>query len=360
MSNSNKELEAWLVGEDIFASYDITPENWVAGFDADRQLVELKLGPLKRIFLRPDKFIKRFYHRIYPLEIETWPYRRQVQLFDDFCNIDIVLDLRFQATLEYAHRNIEMLDNINQHIQQLYAEVIEDKINQELSRLADGSWVQNGLTGHEKRIALSVCEVLTQQYIQAEAICKMSATFIDFHDVQLGKDSVFLHVLKKTYEINEQKNQERLRQQRLDEQQALQAKQQELAHLKQLAEMQRQIQLQEAEAQIQLLLDKEKHIARQREVEKRLHAVQAEHEQELKTISFEMEVELQKKRDAKQRIVELERLEKDLEHQALIADKQTIAEIQRRQAIQRHWYNAELSTIDHNEDEDGDDKMDIV
>ena len=351
MTEPNTELDAWLAGEDLFAANDLSPENWVAGFDADRQLVEFNLGPVKRLFLRPAKFTKRFYHKVHPLRIETWPYCRQVTLFDDFCTIDIAVDIRFQATLEYVRRNVEVVENINQHIQRLYAGVIEDKINQELNRLADGIWVQNGLAIHENRIAISICEILTQQYIQAEALCQMSVTFVEFPEVQLGKDSVYLHVLKKTFELNEQKNQERLRQQRLDEQQALQAKQQELEHLKQLSEMQRVIQLQEAEAQIQLLLEKERHLARLNEVEARIHAERVAHEQNLKTISFETELEVQQQLDAKQRLIELDQLEERLAHETLVEERKTLAEIERRRLVQQHWLQAEQSGSDQTEEE---------
>lgn len=354
MNNSNTELDAWLAGEDLFVGNDPTPENWVAGFDADRQLVEFRLGPFKRLFLRPAQFSKRFYHQIHPLKIETWPYRRQVKLFDDFCTIDVALDLRFQATLEYVRRNAEVLTTINQHIQNLYVAVIEDKINQELSNLADGCWVRNGLAKHEKCIAISVCEVLTQQYIQAEAVCQMSVTFVEFPEVQLGRESVYLHVLKRTFELNEQKNQELLRQQRLAEQKAVLAKQQEIEHLKQLAEMHRQVQLHEAEAQIQLLVDKEQQIAQQREVEKRLHAEQVKHEQQLKAIRLEIELETQKEFEATQRLAEIEQLAARLAHQAVVEEKQTRAEIERRQSAQRLRRQAEQENSDYAV-EDGDD-----
>lgn len=341
MNNSNNELDAWLAGEDIFNPSVAEPEEWVAGFDADRQLVVLKLGPFKRLFLRPANFNKRFFHQLYPLKIESWPYRRQVKLFEDFCTVDIALDIRFQATLAYVQKNTEQLDNINQHIKQLYAGVIEDKINQELSKLADGSWVQNGLSRHENRIAISICELLTQQYIQAEALCHMTVTFVDFPDVQLGKDSVYLHVLKKTFELNQQKHAELERQQQLDQQQALQAKQQELEHLKQLAEMRRQIQLQEAETQIQLLQDKEQQLERQREVERRIHTEQINHEQQLKEINFDIETRAQQQLEAKQRLIETQKVTDQLAHQAFLEDKQTVAEIERRESAKRRWREAE-------------------
>ena len=345
MNNPNSELDAWLAGEDIFDQSLTVPEDWVAGFDADRQLVVLKVGPFKRLFLRPGNFNKRFYHQLYPLKIETWPYRRQIKLFEDFCTLDITLDIRFQATLIYVQKNTEQLDSINLHIKQLYADVIEDKISQELSKLADGSWVQNGLSRHENRIAISICELLTQQHIQAEALCHIAVTFVDFPEVQLGKDSVYLHVLKKTFELNQQKHAELQRQQQLDHQQALQAKQQELEHLKQLAEMRRQIQLQDAETQIQLLQDKEQQLERQREVERRIHTEQINYEQQLKEINFDIEMRVQQQLEARQRLIETQQMTDKLAHQALLEDKQTVAEINRREVAKRRWQEAENSDI---------------
>ena len=354
MSASNTDLDAWLAGEDLFEQTLAEPEAWVAGFDADRQVVLMKLGPFQRVFLRPQQFNKRFYHQVFPLHIQTWPYRYQVKLFDDFCTVDVSLQLRFQASLSYVQKNLEVLDGINQHIQTLYGAVIQDKINQELHKLADGSWVQNGLATNEKRIALNVCEVLTQHYIQAEAICKMNVTFVDFPEVQLGKESVYLHMLKKTYELNEQKNQEMLRQQKLAEQQALLAKQQELEHLKQLAEMQRHIQLAEAEAQIQLLQDKENLIARQREVELRLRAEEIEYEQQLKKIRQESELRTQQSLNAQQRQAEMEQIGDSLAHQAFLEETRTVAEIQRKQKQRQLWREAG-DVVDESVSESGDD-----
>lgn len=351
MNNSNTELDAWLAGEDIFDPSLAEPEDWVAGFDADRQLVVLKLGPFKRLFIRPGKFNKHFYHQLYPLKIETWPYRRQVKLFEEFCTLDIALDIRFQATLAYVQKNTEQLGSINQHIKQLYTDVIEDKISQELSKLADGNWVQNGLNRHENRIAISICELLTQQHIQAEALCHITVTFVDFPEVQLGKDSVYLHVLKKTFELNQQKHAELERQQQLDQQQALQAKQQELEHLKQLAEMRRQIQLQEAETQIQLLQDKEQQLEHQREIERRIHTEQINHEQQLKEINFDIEMRTQQQLEARQRLIETQQMTDQLAHQALLEDKQTVAEIQRRDTTKRRWREAENEDVNNTSDE---------
>ena len=339
--NFTIELDKWLTGDDVLDTSSTESPIWIAGFDPDRQLVFFKIGPFQRLFLRPLKFTKRFYHRLFPLPVEVWPYRREIQLFENFCTLDIDLVIRFQATLRYAQQNIEYLENLTQHIQSVYESVIEDKLNQVLTELADGVWVQNGLGSHERDLVLSVCEILTQQHIQAEALCHISARFVDFPDVQLGRDRVYLQVLKRTFDLNVEKNDEIQRQQVLSQQQALIAKQQELEHLKQMAEMQRQLQLAEAEAQIQLLQDKEEQALRLHEVELRLYAQQISYEQKEKEAAFEIELQSRQGLEAKQRLAEMQQLSENLLHQAAVDEQQVLAEIKRKQTAIRHRLEAE-------------------
>lgn len=342
MSQPNNELDDWLTGADLPGQQLAVVEQWVAGFDPDRQVVQLKLGPYKKLYLRPAKFNRRFYHQLFPLAVESWPHRWQVPLFDNFCSVEIELDLRYQATLQYVHRHSERVETINSHIQQLYAEVVTDTVNRELQHLAEGHWVREGLSRHEKRIALDICEFFTVQQIQAEANCRMTATFAEFPDVQLGKDSVFVNVLRKTFELNQEKAREMLRQQRIAEQMALQEQHRQLEHQQQLAEMQRQVQQQQAEAQMQLLLDQEQQLAAQREIERRLHADQTLHQQQLQEIGFDIESQSQQQLQAKQRLLEAQQIAEQLAHQAHVEDKKILAEIERRQAAAQRWQEAGL------------------
>lgn len=342
MSQPNNELEAWLTGADLPGQQLAVLDQWIAGFDPDRQVVVLKLGPYKKLYLRPARFNRRFYHQLFPLPIETWPHRWQVPLFDDFCRVDIELDLRFQATLQYVHRHSERVETINRHIQQLYAEVVSDIVNRELQNLADGHWVRGGLSQHEKRIALDICEFFTVQQIQAEANCRMTASFAEFPDVQLGKDSVFVNVLRKTFEFNQEKAREMLRQQRIAEQMELQEQHRQREHQQQLLEMQRQVQQQEAERHKQLLLDQELQLAAQREIERRLHADQVMHQQQLLEIAFDIESQAQQQLQAKQRLLEAQQIAEQLVHQANIEDRKILAEIERRQAATQRWQAAGL------------------
>jgi hypothetical protein len=334
MNNPDQELEQWLQeGDDIFAAQSLETDNWIADFDADRQLVVSKLGPYKRLFLRPLKFSQRFYHQLFPLNIESWNYRRQIQLFDNFCQIDLVLDLRFQSSLAYAQRNDELLDRLNQHIKQTYNPAIDDIINRELQTLDDGSWVQNGLLVVEKRIALAVCEVLIIQHIQAQAVCKINARFAEFPAVQPGKNNVYLHVLKKSFETEEVNNQERYRQQRLLELQEVEEKQRQLEQIKQVAELALQAQAIEAEKNRRLLQEKQEQLVQQLEIEKNIHTEHLNHQAQLKAIEFDIELREKEQQQTKQRQIEIQQLKAQLAHEAEIEAEKIRAQIQRRQTL---------------------------
>jgi hypothetical protein len=341
MNNSANELNKWLATIDPAA-----PDNdsWEAGFDADRQLVSIKLGPFSKLYLRPEKFVKRFYHQVYPLNIEDWQYSKQLKLYDDFCSLTIELQIRFQATLKYVQKHSELVGTINDHIKQTYLGVLDDVINEELQALNNSNWVQTGLAVLEKKIALSINELLMVQAIQSQTICHMTASFAEFPDVQWGREQVYLQVLKKTFEITEQKNKELFLQQQALEQEALAEKIQQLEHLQQAADVERQIQAQQAENEHLLLEDKEGQLVKQQLIEKRIHAEQIKHEHELKEIAFEAELLAQEKQKAKQRLLESRDLIAQLAHQAEQEDKMTLAQIQRHEQQQKRLREAEQKT----------------
>jgi len=91
MNNSRTEIDKWFI-EGSLADDDLTiPEVWEPIFDADRHLVHTKIGPYWNLFLRPEGFVKRFYHHIHPLPIENWLVTQQIKLYDGFCKIDVTL-----------------------------------------------------------------------------------------------------------------------------------------------------------------------------------------------------------------------------------------------------------------------------
>ncbi|MDD4914955.1 MAG: hypothetical protein PHW13_07960 [Methylococcales bacterium] len=336
MNKLHNELERWLAGDDIFAGQPTASDVWIAGFDANRQVVIARLGPYKKLFLRPKRFSKRFYHQLYPLKIEHWPHHRQFKLFDDFCTVDMHLDLRFQATLPYVLANSELLPTVNQHIKATYADLLDDIFNRELRNLDDGVWVQTGLADMEKRIANAVRELLAIQQIQSQVVLNIDARFETFPAVAPGPNNVYLHVMKKSYEITEQHSRESARQSQLLEQQALEEKRRHFEYLQQQAELESQEQALLAEKTRRLLAEKTAQLAGQLLIEKRLHAEQIRHEAELKEMRIDSELRMQERQQEKQRLVDSRQLTIQLAHLADMEDRKVVAEIQRREnALQR-------------------------
>ena len=326
-------LDAWLYEENDLLGNHSDSEEWLAAFDADRQLVVSKLGPYKRMFLRPPEFTKRFYHHIYPIQIGNWHYLRQVKLFDDFCAIELNLDIRFQATLEYLQRNSELVDTINSHIMATYATQVDDIVDRELEKLDAGTWVKEGLTAIEKALAIAICEMLTVQHIQAQCLCSIAANFAEFPEVRPGKDYVYLSVLKKSFEAQEEKSQETQRQQKLLEQQALAEKERQLEYLSQLTELELRAQALEAEKTRRLLRDKQDQLVQQLAIEKAIREEQIRHESDLKALAFDYEMRENEKVQVKRRQLEIQQLTAQLAHENQIEQQKLIARIQRDELL---------------------------
>jgi hypothetical protein len=218
MNNPKTEIDSWLI-EDLDPIQEVT--TWSANFSADRQIVIRQLGPYIKIFLRPKKFIKRFYHSVFPLPIKELTLIEDIYLYDGFCHLNATVNLRFQASFEYAENNIEHLSHINTHISNTYQPLITEKIQQQLLNLEDPDWVKTGLEKTEKAITLSINEMLVLIGIQAQTSCTLLASFDEFPDVRINKSNLYHSVLRKNFEISEQHREELFRQAQVTEQQAL-------------------------------------------------------------------------------------------------------------------------------------------
>ena len=333
MSKPQSIMDAWLQEDNDLLGPRPDADEWLAVFDADRQLVVSKMGPYKRMFLRPPEFTKRFYHQVYPIQIGHWQYEREISLFEDFCSVELNLDIRFQATLEYLQRNSEIVETINAHIMATYATQVDDIVDRELEKLSEGSWVKEGLLAIEKAVSISLCEMLTVQHIQVQCLCSIHATFADFPEVKPGKDYVYLSVLKKSFEAQEEKSQETLRQQQLLEQQALAEKQRQLDHLTQLTELELRAQALEAEKTRRLLQDKQDQLVQQLAIEKAIREEQIRHEAELKALAFDYEIRENEKVQVKRRQIEIQQLTAQLAHENQIEQQKLIARIQRDELV---------------------------
>lgn len=344
MNSSRTEIDKWFI-EGTLANDDIAvSETWDPVFDADRQLVLTKLGPYWKLFLRPEGFVRRFYHLIYPLPVESWRVNHQIKLYDGFCTIDVMLDIRFQATLKYARGNMDILADINGHIKTAYEDLLINLIDKELLNLSDGAWVQKGLTDIEKKISLAASEMLILQNIQSQTLCSLKPSFEEFPDVQLAQESVYLCVLKKNFEFNDAQREELFRQEQEIEKQKLEHKQKQLEQLNRDAELERLKQSQIALNRKLLLEEKEKQLLEQFEIEKRLHAEKVKHENSLKEITLEAELQEQQKHEARLRIAEQTNHMELLAHQAKLKAKELEADIAKYENQQARWRESKNKT----------------
>jgi len=340
MNSSRTEIDKWFT-EGTLANDDLaSPEVWEVVFDADRQLVHTKIGPYSKLFLRPEGFVKRFYHHVYPLPVENWLITQQISLYDGFCTIDVELDIRFQASLKYALANMDILSSLNGHIKATYEDLLINLIDRELLNLSDGSWVQKGVADIEARISLAVSEMLILQNIQSQTLCSLKPSFEEFPDVQLAQEGVYLSVLKRSFEFNDTKRKELFRQEQEVEEQRLEHKQKQLDQLNRDAELERLKQSQEALNTKLLLEEREKQLLEQFEIEKRIHIEKVKHASTLKEITLEAELQEQQKHETSLRLAEQRAQTESLAHQAKLKEKELEADIAKYEHQQARWREA--------------------
>lgn len=344
MNSSRTQIDKWFFESSLASDKLSISEAWEPVFDADRQLVHTKIGPYWKLFLRPGSFVKRFYHRIYPLPVENWCVTRQLELYDGFCTITVTLDMRFQAGLSYALSNMDFLSELNQHIKTAYEDLLVNLIDKELLSLADGAWVQKGVTAIEQRISLAVSEMLILQNIQSQAHCTVKPLFEEFPDVQLPQEHVYLCVLKKSFEFNDAKREVLFYQEEQLEQQKLEHKQRQLAQLDHDAELERLQQAQEALNKKRLLEEKEQQLQDLFAIEQRLHAEQVKQENSLKEITLEAELQEQQKHKARLRLAEQQTHMEVLAHQAQLKAQELAAEIAKHENQQAKWRASNYTT----------------
>jgi len=336
MNNSKTEIDSWLMA--LSSDNEQGAENvWESGFEVDRQLVLSKFGPYQKIFSRPQNFVKRFYHTVYPLTIEEWQCIEQVKLYDGFCTLDVVLDVRFQATFNYAMSNIEILTELNEHIKNAYHDVALDLVHRELLNLSDGAWVRDGLEETEKKISFAINEMLILQNIQSEVLCQLKPSFEEFPDVQFAKESVYLSVLKKSFEFNESERTELFRQQQAKEKQKIDHKRIQLQQINQLAEIERQRQALLAENNKLLLEEKALQQLEQFEVKKKIHQDKVNQHSQLKEMALVNELTEKQRQQALLRENEQQEKELLIAHQATLKEQELAADIAEYEREQANW-----------------------
>jgi len=340
MSVEKSPLDQWLA--EISAEADLLTTTWDPGFESGRQIVIARLGPFQKTYQRPALFTQRFYHQLFALHVEEWRFNSQIKLYGDFCTIDALVTIRYQASMQYAQANLEALPAINQHIKTRCEGLVKDAVDQELRKLANGEWVELGLASVERRIETRINETLTLQHIQCRALCEMLATFSELHDPnkldsRFAHDDIYLKILRKNFETQEQQNKERLRQELVLEQQRLERQQRLIDQYNQEQTLHRIEQEQAALNLKRRLEEQERQLTEQFLIEERVHREQVYHEQNLKRMEQDAVAQTQQEIQAKQLETEQLLLNDRLAHQQRIKEIQLAAEIAEFEKNQEAW-----------------------
>ncbi len=340
MSNNLSPLDAWLTGE--HSGVDVDQLFWDPGFDAERRVVVSQFGPYYRLFERPQDFIPRFFHRVYPLTIADWQLTTQTRLYGGFCTVTADLQLHFQATLKFVERNKDALPDINQQIKSSYDSVLKDSVNAELTQLKDGSWVHTGLADMERQIENVINETLILKHIQCRAICVLTPAFAELSDDdkldgRFTQEAVYLNVMQKNFEFREKQSQELFRQEEELERLRLEHKQKLLETIHQEDEIQKQKQALEAEIIKHRLEEQAAQRTEQHAIETQLHREKTDHDLQLKEIELAAEIQYQKDKQIRQQQLELQKQAQQLEHERLLKDLKRDSEMRDYEKERLQW-----------------------
>jgi hypothetical protein len=282
--------------------YSVSPEEllWEAGFEGDRRIVVTRLGPFKRVFLRPKGYSKRFHHRVYELAIEDWRILLETPQFGPLCTIEAILSIRFQPTIKFAREHLDHIDNLGGHIKASYRALLEDAAEQELRRLDSAEWLEPGHSRVERRIENIVHELLAMKNIQSRARCHIETRLANpenLDDYAATADSryngIVRELLKRRRETAERLAKEHYERQIIEHRLKLEHEEHMLELLRQEAELRRLKQEQETEQVRSELAADETRYSEQIDSEIRLREERIRHEARLR--QMELEADLREK-----------------------------------------------------------------
>ncbi|WP_333687291.1 hypothetical protein [Methylococcus capsulatus] len=160
-------------------------ERWDPGFVGDHYLVTARLGPFRKLFLKPREFTPRFYHRLTELTIEDWSLPVPDLRLGEAVRISVDLSVRFQPTLDYARSHPDSLDQLSHTIKLHHQRVLLDMVLEELRVLEDPFWLGEGYAGIERRVETLINETLAGQGIRCRTRCVLSPEFQALDEAEL-------------------------------------------------------------------------------------------------------------------------------------------------------------------------------
>lgn len=170
------------------ATHPDDDSRWLTGFEGDRRVVLAKIGPYRRLFLRPQHHTPRLHHRIYDLAIEDWRLPLDAPRLGPLCSLTASLSIRFQPTLAFAREHIEQIANLGTYIRSHYRALLQDAAEQALQSLESSDWLEQGHEAVQVRIEDIVHELLAIRGIQSRCRCRIEVSFNTLDPSRLEED----------------------------------------------------------------------------------------------------------------------------------------------------------------------------
>lgn len=273
---------------------------WDPGFVGGHYLVTARLGPFRKLFLKPRDFTPRFYHRLTELAIEDWSLPVPDLILGDALRIGVDLSIRFQPTLDYARSNPDNLDQLAHAIKLRYQRLLLDMVMEELRVLEDPFWLTEGCATIERRVETLINEALAAQSIRCRTRCILAPEFQALDEAEVENlpawsphRPLYLALLQRQRDLAEEAARRRMEQEARDEAARIERERARLA-LEQLeTDLQKAKYAHETERLKAEIAAEEALQAERRAAEVRQKEEQVRHEQKLR--EMEIEAELQSK-----------------------------------------------------------------
>ena len=280
---------------------------WLTGFEGDRRVVLARIGPYRRLFLRPQHHILRLHHRIYDLAIEDWRLPLDAPRLGPLCTLTASLSIRFQPTLAFAREHVEQIANLGNYIRSRYRTLLQDAAEQALLALESRDWLEQGHEAVQELIEDIVHELLAIRDIQSRCRCRIEVSFAhldtarleeELHSIDPKRSRMARQILRHQRTTAEHSAQEQLEQHILDDRLRLERQERLVDLLKEETRVRQRHQEQESALAREDLKGEEARQMERLESEIRQRLERVRHEHELKRLELESAFEEKVKHSA--------------------------------------------------------------
>ena len=331
---------------------------WDPGFEGDRWIVVLRFWPFFKVYKKPAKFKKHFYHKTFNLPVRDWLIVTESKFLAGLCTMTTKLEVRFQPTVRYARENLEALPDFAAHIMSNYESLLKDAMERELVHAEEGDWIRQGLESIERSIENTVNETLAAQNIQCRTRCQLEPTFEELSEKQIQsmsghfeRQSAYLELMRRNHEFESKRGQEIFRHAEQNERAALEHQRNLLDQFRRDEEVRQAKEKEESERIYTQLKEEEKRLAARHASEERRHNERIEHEKLLRKLELEA-----KRKEREMRLQATEQSDDILrrEIELLILEKQRNTLEEEVDEVVRQWHRKKIDDCEPDDGEQGD------